>query len=158
MKRPMQIALVALSVALLAAGCGGEDQAGNSERTGDMTRQRIGEAQSSLPAAVSAKLDSGNTAYRAGDYERALSHYRAAAELEEEAAAPWFGVYMAYSALEREDSARAALERAGNLSESAGAFHGENDSAAGMSNPHDTAGGMPNPHEGMDMSGGGGGS
>lgn len=154
MKRPMKIALVALPVALLAAGCGG-DEAGDNERTGDMTRQRIGEAQSSLSPAVSAKLDSGNTAYRAGDYERALAHYRAATELEE-AAAPWFGVYMAYSALGREDSARAALERAGSLSESAGAFHGGDDSAAGMPNPHDTAGGMPDPHEGMDMSGGDG--
>lgn len=152
MKRPIQIVIVALPFALVAAGCGGE-QAGESERTGDMTRQRIGQAQSSLSPAVSAKLDSGNTAYRAGDYERALSHYRAAADLEEDAAAPWFGVYMAYSAMGREDSARAALERTGSLSESGGAFHG-GDTAPGMPNPHDTAGGMPNPHEGMDMSGG----
>lgn len=158
MKHPISIAIVALPVALLAAGCGGGDQAGDTERTGDMTRQRIGQAQSNLSPAVSAKLDSGNTAYRAGDYERALTHYRSAADLEEEAAAPWFGVYMAYSAMGREDSARAALERAGSLSESGGAFHGAGDSAGGMPNPHDTAGGMPNPHEGMDMSGDEGGS
>ena len=148
MKRPLYIAIVALPVAFLAAGCGGGEQDGETERTGDMTRQRIGQAQSSLPPAVSAKLDSGNTAYRAGDYERALAHYRAATDLDEEAAAPWFGVYMAYSAMGREDSARAALERAGSMSESGGAFHGGGD----------TAPGMPNPHEGMDMSGGEGGS
>lgn len=158
MKRFLHIAIVALPVSFLAAGCGGEEPAGDTERTGDMTRQRIGQAQSSLPPGVSAKLDSGNTAYRAGDYERALEHYRAATDMEEEAAAPWFGVYMAYSAMGQEDSARAALERAGSLSESGGAFHGAGDTASGMPNPHDTAGDMPNPHEGMDMSGGEGGS
>lgn len=157
MKRPLHLAIVALPVVFLAAGCGGEEQAGSDERTGDMTRQRIGQARSSLSSAVSAKLDSGNTAYRAGEYERALAHYRAAADLEEEAAAPWFGVYMAYSALGREDSARAALERAGSLSESGGAFHG-GDSVHGTTEPPDTAGGMPNPHEGMEMPGGEGGS
>ncbi len=139
MKRPIQIAIVALPVALLAAGCGGD---GDGPRDGDATRQRIGQAQSSMSSAVSAKLDSGNTAYRAGDYERALAHYRAATDLEEEAAAPWFGVYMAYSALGREDSARAALERAGNLSESGASLHGG-----------DSVHGARDPHAGMDTSG-----
>ena len=150
MKYPGRITIAALSLTFLAAGCGGEEQAGDSQRTGTMTRQRIGQAQSSLPAEVAAKLDSGNNAYRAGDYERALELYRSATDVAPEAAAPWFGVYMAYNAMGRQDSAEAALERAGGLSESGGAFHGSGDSMPDS---------MPNPHEGMGgMSGGAGGS
>lgn len=144
MKRWIRYTLVVLPVALLAAGCGGEEQAArDTERTGDMTRQRIGQARSGLPTAVAAKLDSGNAAYRAGDYERALELYRTAADENPDAAAAWFGVYMAYNAMGRDDSARAALERAGGLSESGGAFHG--------TSPTDTGGSMPNPHEGGGM-------
>lgn len=157
MMRRLKILTIALPFAVLAAGCGGDQTGGENERTGDMTRQRIGQAQSDLSPAVAAKLDSGNTAYRSGDYERALEHYRAATDENPEAAAPWFGVYMSYNALGQDDSARAALERAGSLSESGGAFHGAGDSAGDMPNPHDTTGDMPNPHEGMDMSGGEGG-
>jgi tetratricopeptide (TPR) repeat protein len=150
MKCPGKTTIAALSLAFLAAGCGGEEQAGDNQRTGSMTRQRIGQAQSSLPAEVSAKLDSGNSAYRAGDYERALELYRSATDAAPEAAAPWFGVYMAYNALGQQDSADAALERAGGLSESGGAFHGTGDSMPDS---------VPNPHQGMGgASGGEGGS
>lgn len=158
MKELPGVLVLVLPLALLAVGCDGEEAA-DAERTGDMTRQRIGQARSGLPSATAAKLDSGNAAYRGGDYERALELYRSAAEGEPDAAAPWFGVYMAYSALGRQDSARAALERAGGLSESGGAFHGAGpgDSADGMPNPHD-AGGEGDPHPGTETPGGGAGS
>lgn len=153
MKHPVRILTLALPFALLIVGCRGEE-AGDSARTGDMTRQRIGRAQSSLPPALAAKLDSGNAAYRADDYRRALELYRSATDEDPEAAAPWFGVYMAYSALGRQDSARAALERAGSLSESSGAFHGPDphDTTGDVPNPHDS-GGMADPHRGTDTAG-----
>lgn len=132
-------ALLALPLAVLFVACGGEEQeaAADAERTGDMTRQRVERARSELPSAVAARLDSGNAAYRAGDYGRALELYRSAADREPEAAAPWFGVYMAYNAMGRDDSARAALERAGGLSESGSAFHGTSAHDTGTSLPRD---------------------
>jgi hypothetical protein len=39
-------------------------------------------------------LDSGNVAFRAGKYERALAQYRAAAKAESKSAAPFYGIYM----------------------------------------------------------------
>lgn len=44
-------------------------------------------------------LDRGNAAYRAGDYSGALGAYRAAAVAAPEDAAPYFGIYMAATAL-----------------------------------------------------------
>lgn len=115
---------------LLAAGpaalaCGGDD-APPPERRSLGSQQRPAE-RAGLSAEVAARLDSGNAAYRAGDYEVARRHFRAAAESQPDAEAVWFGVYMAERALGNEDSARAALERAGDMGQMSdhpgGSFH-----------------------------------
>jgi len=66
-------------------------------------------------------LDSGNTAFSRGDYASAREHYRAATEVQETHAAPWFGLYMAERALGDSAAAEAALRRSRDLSPAAGA-------------------------------------
>ncbi|HEX8696742.1 MAG TPA: hypothetical protein VF746_30265 [Longimicrobium sp.] len=81
-----------LLLAAASSACGGGEPA---------ERVPLGEAASGagsaprLPPAVQAQLDSGNAAYRAGDYRAALGHYREAARRGPDQAAPWFGVAMA---------------------------------------------------------------
>lgn len=52
-----------------------------------------------LPPVARAALDSGNAAYRAKAYPQALVEYRAAAAAAPDEAAPYFGIYMAATAL-----------------------------------------------------------
>lgn len=52
-------------------------------------------ARSALAPETRAALDSGNAAYRAGQYEKALKSYRDAAKSAPDNAAPYFGIYMA---------------------------------------------------------------
>ncbi|HVX38217.1 MAG TPA: hypothetical protein VHB25_01495 [Gemmatimonadaceae bacterium] len=69
-------------------------------------------ARSSLPPETRAALDSGNSAYRAGQYEKALASYRSAAKSAPDNAAPYFGIYMAAGKLNNKalaDSATAAI-------------------------------------------------
>ena len=76
-----------------------------------------GAAEADLPPTARALLDGGNVAFRAGRYEAALAHYRAAAASAPRHAAPWYGVHMAAQRLGRPalaDSAMAAVRaRAG---------------------------------------------
>ena len=71
-----------------------------------------------LPPKAKAALDSGNTLYRAGNYEAALAQYGLATELAPANAAPYYGVYMAADKLGKKrlaDSAMAAFSaRASN--------------------------------------------
>lgn len=55
-------------------------------------------------------LDRGNSAYRAGDYSGALDAYRAAAAAAPEDAAPYFGIYMAATALHDRALADSAMK------------------------------------------------
>ena len=67
-----------------------------------------------LTPAAQALLDSANTAYRAGRYESALAHYRAATRAAPGSAAPYFGVSMTATKLGNAalaDSARAEIAR-----------------------------------------------
>jgi len=93
---------------ILASGCG----RGDDQRTDSVTRDVVERARSGLDPALVAHLDSGNAAVRTGELERALRHYRSATEIDPDAAAAWFGVYMAAGALGRVDEAGDALERA----------------------------------------------
>ena len=71
-----------------------------------------------LPLEAQAALDRGNAAFRAHDYEGALTAYRLAATHAPDQAAPWFGVYLVAQQLGRPalaDSAlRAVRERSGD--------------------------------------------
>ncbi|HEX9107754.1 MAG TPA: hypothetical protein VF832_11010 [Longimicrobiales bacterium] len=60
---------------------------------------------------TSAQIDSGNTAYKAKDYEGALAHSRIATQRQPLLAAAWFGVYMAESALGNAAGADSAMKK-----------------------------------------------
>lgn len=90
----------------------GGSESGERGPGGGMQRTRA-----ELAPEVILHLDSGNAAYRAGDYESARRHYRAVVREDSTAAAGWFGVYMAERALGNEPAADSALERAGSLSD-----------------------------------------
>lgn len=121
-----------IAAALVAAGCG---ENGNQTSR----RQPIGQPggmqsggqprERDLPAEVTAPLDSGNVAYRRGDYEAAIDHFRTAANADPAGeSAGWFGVYMAEKALGNDAAADSALSRAGELSGAMG-MHPAPDSA-----------------------------
>lgn len=121
----------ALLLALVACDGQGERAESTSPPTAEQGR---GE----LSPVVAARLDSGNAAYRQGDYERALDHYRRAAGYQEESPAPWFGIFMVHRA--RGDSAAAdtALAQVRELSPEASLVHPE---PGDTSAARDTAGG-----------------
>lgn len=109
---------VALALGLALGGCGRQE---DDQRTGSISAEQARSARSRLSPEVASRLDSGNAAYEDGRYEDAGRLYRRVVEIDPDVAAGWFGVYMAERALGHEDSARAALERAGAVSERSGA-------------------------------------
>jgi tetratricopeptide (TPR) repeat protein len=84
----------------------------DDQRTESMTLEQMRRAREQLKPEVRAQLDSGNAAYGERDYEAALLHYHSAAELDENAAAAWFGVFMVENARGDAQAAEAALRRA----------------------------------------------
>jgi tetratricopeptide (TPR) repeat protein len=71
-------------------------------------------ARETFPPEVVAQLDSGNTAYKAANFQEALRHYQAAAEAGPDIPSTWFGVYMAQHALGNMAAADSALARSRN--------------------------------------------
>lgn len=100
--------VAALTATLLFTGC----DRGDDQQTGAIRDRDVLAARADLEPAVVEALDSGNAAYRNRDYRRALEHYNAAVEMNDELAAGWFGVYMAELALGNADAAEAAMEQA----------------------------------------------
>lgn len=134
MIRPRRLLALAAAVAatIVLAACGGESDSqrrpiGQQQRASPGGQLPEGHPEipqggggmssrgSSLPPAVRARLDSGNTAYRAGDYGESLRHFRAATGDSAGGEAAWFGVYMAQKALGNDAAADSALNRAGEL-------------------------------------------
>ncbi len=113
--------IVALAV-LLAACSPPEDQ-----ETGTIRGQDVRQAREDLPAEIVAALDSGNAAYRRGDYQEALASYRSVVEQDGDVAAGWFGVYMAQLALGIPEAADSAMARAQELAPGASLIHPERD-------------------------------
>jgi tetratricopeptide (TPR) repeat protein len=90
----IKVVLVGCAVAL--AACSGEKDSGKISLT----------AQTAL--------DSGNVAYRRGDYKAANDFYRQAAQTDPNSVAGWYGIYMAESKLGNKaaaDSAQAIVAR-----------------------------------------------
>jgi tetratricopeptide (TPR) repeat protein len=99
----------ALLAGLLAVGCGTESSA---ERT--TLGYDSGALAGELPSELQGHLDAGNEAYRSGEFEVALAHYREAVALDPELAAGWYGVVMAEGAIGNPsgaDAARAEVHR-----------------------------------------------
>lgn len=65
-----------------------------------------------LPAEAMAQLDSGNVAYREGEFQRALEHYLRVTEMAPDDATGWFGIYMAQEALGNAAAADSAIAEA----------------------------------------------
>lgn len=109
----VSVVVLAAVLGLTPTACTPEE---DGQRTREITPERAEEARSRLPVEVVSALDSGNRAYRDGDYRRALGFYREATGYDSTVAAGWFGIYMTRTALGDEEEARAALERASSLS------------------------------------------
>ena len=111
-------------LAFLVAACAGNKQDGEK-----------------ISLSFQAQLDSGNAAYRRGDFKAAASFYHEATESEPENLSGWYGVYMAETKLgNTEEAAKAkafVAERAPDMPVTA--HPTAKDHAAGMNapaNPH----------------------
>jgi tetratricopeptide (TPR) repeat protein len=87
---------------LALAACGRGDAAGGRAAHG---------GADALPPEVRARVDSGNAAYRARDFQAALRHFREAARLDPGQAVSWYGVQMAAGALGDQAAADSAAAR-----------------------------------------------
>ena len=96
------LALVALA-ALAAPGCGDSRPA----------TQAVSADSSKLRA--QALIDSGNAAFRSGEYAAAAKRYAAAAVVSPDDPAAFYGLGMALSKLGRDDEARVAYARSREL-------------------------------------------
>lgn len=65
-------------------------------------------------------IDSGNAAFRQGDYRLAVRRYSAAAVERKDDPAAYYGMGMALNKLGRDEEARAAYQRARDLTQAAG--------------------------------------
>ena len=111
-------ALVAIPFLLLTACSPPDDQ-----ETGSIRGEEVRQTREELPAELVAALDSGNAAYRRGDYEAALAAYEQAVAEDDDVAAGWFGVYMAHLALGNTAAADSAMARAQALAPGASLIH-----------------------------------
>lgn len=128
----MRRTIALLGLVLIAAACTPDDQ-----ETGSISADDVRQAREQLPAALQMRLDSGNAAYRRGDYLAARQQYRAAVAEDQEQAAPWFGLYMANRALGDSAAARQALETAQSLAPGATLIHPDNaEPTSDMQSPH----------------------
>lgn len=117
-------AMVVVSAAVLVlAAC----DRPTDQRTDSITDRSVRDARQQLDPAVAAALDSGNVAYRARDYRRALEYYQKVVEMNEELAAGWFGIYIAQLALGNPDAAEAAMAQARTHAPRASLMHPDPD-------------------------------
>jgi Flp pilus assembly protein TadD len=82
----------------------------DDQPTGSIDSAAWSEARS-LPAGVRAALDSGNAAFRGGDFAAARARYRRAVTLGPEESAAWFGLMMVERRLGNAAAADSALAR-----------------------------------------------
>ena len=111
MSRPIERAgrlarAFALVLLLGVAGCG--------DRTKQAADHQAKEA-SDLRARSQALIENGNQAYRAGDFSLAARRYAAAAVLDENDPAAFYGLGMALSKLGKDEDARSMYSRARQL-------------------------------------------
>jgi hypothetical protein len=102
----------ALVTAMLLIGCGG-DQGDRVPLGGPGSVEPM--QVEDLPPQIQAQLDSGNAAFRARDYDGALSHFTQVSELAPGLAAGWYGIGMTHSAMGNQEEANAAMMQAHRL-------------------------------------------
>lgn len=118
------VACAALIGAL--AGCRSDAGPPDDQATGSIDSTAWQKARA-LPAGVAAALDSGNSAFRAGDLEAARAQYRRATELGPDVSAAWFGLSMSERRIGNAASADSAMERVRQLAPAASLLHPGND-------------------------------
>lgn len=119
-----------LGTALLLAACTGDQ--GDRVPLDRSGSERSLQAEA-LPPEIQSRLDSGNAAYRARDYEGALAHFTEVSRLAPDLAAGWYGIGMTWSALGNQAAADSAMMRAHRL-------------APDVPLQHPTGEAPPNPH------------
>ena len=97
----MALVLVLLGTAVALAGCGRKAASKQDEAAQQLRAQQL--------------IDSGNEAYRTGDYRLAARRYAAAAVVKKDDPAAYFGMGMALSKLGRDEEARTAYQRSREL-------------------------------------------
>jgi Tfp pilus assembly protein PilF len=102
---PLASLVAALGIAVIA-GCGGTQAPPPSADTGKLRAQAL--------------VDSGNSAFRVADYTTAAKRYAAAAVVNPQDPAAFYGLGMALSKLGRDDEARVAYARSRELSRGEG--------------------------------------
>jgi len=117
MRSQIVLFLALLAITAPLTGCRPEDQ---RTETLDPTG---GETRAALSAEAMALLDSGNVAFRAEDFDAALTYYRRVTELEPDHSAGWFGMQMAYRSLGSQEQADSALDRVRSLVPGASLVH-----------------------------------
>lgn len=115
--RPVLPALV-LASGLLATACGSEEKP-----TRGITPETAEKQRALMDPVVVSRLDSGNAAYRDGEYERALTHFRRAVRYDSSNAAAWFGVFMTHRAMGNTAAADSAMGRVRKLTPEASLAH-----------------------------------
>jgi len=142
------------ALGLAVAGCGGDGGDATSQRRpigqprGSTGGMQSGSPQRDLPPEVAAPLDSGNMAYRQGEYEAAAAYFRTAAQADPSGqSAGWFGVYLAEKAMGNDAAADSALSKAGDLSGAMGMHPapgaGDSSTGSGWEHPDTTGTGTP---------------
>lgn len=106
-------------ITLLLAACAPPDD----QETGSLRDQDVRDAREDLPPELVTALDSGNAAYSRGDFADALEFYQDAADVDDDVAAGWFGIYMAQLALGNPEAADSAMARARDLQPGASLIH-----------------------------------
>lgn len=123
-------------VTLALGGCRPDDQ-----RTDTIDPETSGRAE--LSPETLAQIDSGNAAYRRGEYEAAATSFRAATASAPDNPTGWFGVYMAEQALGDTAAADSALATARSLAPGASLIRPPSGGDGGGSEGGDAGGGSP---------------
>jgi Flp pilus assembly protein TadD len=103
------------------AACGRAPQV-DDQATGSIDSTAWSAARD-LPADVRVALDSGNAAFRAGEYDAARQQYRRAVELGPDQSAAWFGLSMVERQLGNIAAADSAMQRVQELAPGASLLH-----------------------------------
>lgn len=157
--RAAETVLLALVVSVASWACGGEDSGQADDRFSISDRgvqsavdsvrterqrsapraggQSGSQAASSLPPDIQATLDSGNAAYRTGDYQTALEQYESITADHPDVRAAWFGAFMAHRAMGNATAADSAMRRAGMGDSDAMQLHGATADSDSSTAPHD---------------------
>lgn len=132
---------VGLLALILLPSCSPSSSDGRAPLAGGSTASDVQAraTEAKLPLEAVRVLDAGNLAYREQRHVDAVAHYRDAAALAPENAAPWFGIYMAAIAMNDTALADSAMARVNALSANPSAFEAHANATKPAGAPSDSA-------------------